>query len=92
MGREVRKVPADWEHPKNKDGSYKPLLEGYNPMNNQREFLLKLADLMEEYEVKMQIDGDYVGYLFVDFNDDEFVSFSGIINPSDIRQKAEELL
>jgi len=22
MGREVRRVPADWEHPKNSDGCY----------------------------------------------------------------------
>ncbi len=26
MGREVRRVPADWQHPKRKDGSYIPLL------------------------------------------------------------------
>lgn len=26
MGREVRRVPADWQHPKNDDGSYIPLL------------------------------------------------------------------
>lgn len=25
MGRELRKVPADWQHPKDKDGWYKPL-------------------------------------------------------------------
>jgi hypothetical protein len=29
MGREVRMVPADWEHPKQGDGSYKALYEGY---------------------------------------------------------------
>ena len=28
MGREVRKVPASWEHPKNYDGNYKPLFGG----------------------------------------------------------------
>lgn len=28
MGREVRKVPPDWEHPKEKDGRYRPLLSG----------------------------------------------------------------
>jgi len=26
MGREVRRVPKNWEHPKNKDGNYIPLL------------------------------------------------------------------
>ena len=25
MGREVRRVPADWQHPKNEDGNYIPL-------------------------------------------------------------------
>ena len=27
MGREVRKVPADWEHPKRDDGSYQPMYD-----------------------------------------------------------------
>lgn len=26
MGREVRRVTKDWEHPKNEFGDYKPLL------------------------------------------------------------------
>ena len=29
MGREVRRVPKDWQHPKDKEGGYIPLL-GYN--------------------------------------------------------------
>ena len=28
MGREVRRVPANWEHPKNEHGRYKPLYDG----------------------------------------------------------------
>lgn len=28
MGREVRRVPKDWEHPVRADGSYKPLYPG----------------------------------------------------------------
>lgn len=28
MGREVRRVPANWEHPRDKSGSYVPLHEG----------------------------------------------------------------
>jgi len=28
MGREVRRVPEKWEHPKNKNGEYIPLFEG----------------------------------------------------------------
>ena len=29
MGREVRRVPADWQHPKDKNGNFEPLLDGY---------------------------------------------------------------
>lgn len=29
MGREVRKVPKDWQHPKRDNGSHKPLMDGY---------------------------------------------------------------
>ena len=29
MGREVRKVPANWNHPKRSDGSFKPLFDGF---------------------------------------------------------------
>lgn len=28
MGREVRRVPPDWQHPKDSDGRYIPLFEG----------------------------------------------------------------
>jgi hypothetical protein len=30
MGREIRKVPADWQHPKNEHGNYIPLFDGFN--------------------------------------------------------------
>jgi hypothetical protein len=30
MGREVRRVPADWAHPKKADGEYEPLHDGLN--------------------------------------------------------------
>jgi hypothetical protein len=29
MSREVRRVPRDWEHPKDESGHFKPLHEGY---------------------------------------------------------------
>jgi len=29
MGRELRKVPANWEHPKKNDGSYQPMFDRY---------------------------------------------------------------
>ena len=28
MGRQLRKVPANWEHPKDSEGEYKPLYDG----------------------------------------------------------------
>lgn len=30
MGREIRRVPKDWEHPKDKNGHYIPLMYGFN--------------------------------------------------------------
>lgn len=29
MGREIRKVPADWQHPKNNAGHYQPMFEEF---------------------------------------------------------------
>jgi hypothetical protein len=29
MGREVRRVPADWQHPRDDNGEYIPLFDGY---------------------------------------------------------------
>lgn len=29
MGRELRKVPANWEHPKNDNGKYKPMFKEF---------------------------------------------------------------
>lgn len=42
MGREVRRVTATWEHPKDENGNYKPLL-GYS-------FSKQLKDWKEEFE------------------------------------------
>jgi len=39
MGREIRMVPADWQHPKNERGHYIPLMDGFNK---------RLADWDEE--------------------------------------------
>lgn len=30
MGREVRRVPADWQHPQDQNGQFVPLMYGYN--------------------------------------------------------------
>ena len=42
MGREVRKVPANWQHPKNAEGDYIPLLGG--------DYEADAAQWKEEYE------------------------------------------
>ena len=36
MGREIRKVPANWEHPKKDDGNYHPMFNKYygDALNN----------------------------------------------------------
>ena len=56
MGREIRKVPNDWEHPKDKNGDFIPLLEGYrysidlkDPDNEP-----KIADYMPDWPLEKQ--------------------------------------
>lgn len=45
MGREVRKVPADWQHPKDeRNGSYTPLYPGERYEESKRDFEQKQAD------------------------------------------------
>ena len=47
MGREVRRVTKNWEHPKNDSGKYKPLFEGY--ATDAKEFLEMVdADGLQE--------------------------------------------
>jgi len=47
MGREVRRVPADWQHPKNSKGRHTPLYDDYR--TNVEEFAEKvLKDGVEE--------------------------------------------
>lgn len=41
MGREVRRVPADWRHPRNEQGNYIPLYEG-------ADYAPRLAEWLEE--------------------------------------------
>jgi len=43
MGREVRKVPAHWDHPKDERGRHKPLYPGDRYEERRREFEEKLA-------------------------------------------------
>lgn len=38
MGREVRRVPADWQHPKNERGDYVPLFDGKDYERRVREW------------------------------------------------------
>ena len=36
MGRQVRMVPANWEHPKEPNGDYKPLFETFKPFSEMQ--------------------------------------------------------
>lgn len=50
MGREVRMVPKDWEHPKDENGHYIPLYEGSRTKHNLP-FSEKIAQWDEEKEM-----------------------------------------
>lgn len=53
MGREVRRVPKDWEHPKQYGDEYQPLLDGYKAA---------LADFAKAVEEKGLAEAlDYFG-------------------------------
>lgn len=44
MGREVRRVPADWQHPKDeRDGRYKPLFPGERYEDSKKDWEEKVA-------------------------------------------------
>ena len=47
MGREVRRVPKDWQHPKNSAGRYEPLHDGYNAALAEFEADIKEKGLAE---------------------------------------------
>ena len=42
MGREVRKVPPYWQHPKNQEGNYIPLMDGYK--DDSEKFLKRITE------------------------------------------------
>jgi len=43
MGREVRRVPANWQHPKDEmTGRYKPLFDGFRYADAAKEFMDKV--------------------------------------------------
>lgn len=44
MGRELRKVPANWEHPKRSDGKYQPMFD-----ESYREALAKWEDARDKF-------------------------------------------
>lgn len=50
MGREVRKVPKDWQHPSDRNGKCKPLHDGYNAD------IEKFKSLIEKEGVEYAID------------------------------------
>ena len=50
MGRELRRVPKDWEHPRSEDGEYIPLFDGY------RAALKDFEDAVKEKGLAKAID------------------------------------
>lgn len=50
MGREVRKVPANWQHPKKDSGHYEPLHQGYLAAKKGFEKIQKEKGLQEAVE------------------------------------------
>lgn len=70
MGREVRMVPPDWEHPKNVHGYYKPLRGGlYQDYHNERE--ADIAMYMKERGYTRPQAEEYVG--MPGYQEDEFM-------------------
>jgi hypothetical protein len=47
MSREVRRVPGNWEHPKNRNGGYKPLHDG-----DYKEILKKWEQGKDKWEIE----------------------------------------
>ena len=55
MGREIRSVPPDWEHPKDRTGHYKPLFDqsyGMAAEEWQKDFLAFLNDPAEQAQAR----------------------------------------
>jgi len=65
MGREVRRVPQNWEHPKDADGSYKPLFkEAYaKACQDWKEGFLLWENKQDPYADKE----DYAKYEYWDY-------------------------
>ena len=52
MGREIRKVPPNWEHPKRADGTYYPMLDA----------VYKEAVIAREKEYQQWQEGTHPNY------------------------------
>lgn len=50
MGREVRMVPVDWEHPQDERGNYEPLYDGYEKAVERFAKDIESMGLMEALE------------------------------------------
>lgn len=53
MGREIRNVPANWEHPKNNSGKYQPLMANYvraleHYKDDVEEFIKHIAEVLSD--------------------------------------------
>ena len=74
MGREVRMVPADWQHPKDERGNYVPLFDGANFEAHVIEWDLTAAKwaegLRKDYSHDGQwapIDAKYIGRTYAEW-------------------------
>lgn len=67
MGREVRRVPANWSHPKRPNGQYEPLFEGTDFTRRQLEWDYQAA-LWEAREHEDQVYPQAADYDFADWD------------------------
>ena len=67
MSREVRRVPSNWQHPKNNNGRYRPILDGYkSALNDWKVGYAKWErDELGDFDKKLKASGreywDYAG-------------------------------
>lgn len=74
MGREIRRVPANWEHPKNAAGHYVPLHDGFNKRlaawdeeNTKWQEGLR-RDYGDDKDTWVPVDAKYIGTPFSEWD------------------------
>ncbi len=74
MGRQLRKVPANWKHPKDSNGIYIPLMEG-----DYSEVLAKWKEEKKQWEQGFRRDYNSNEWILKEekYNDMPFIEWSG---------------